>query len=168
MDIYDVKTQHFKEMLYKPIILVMEIHELWWPNLDMVVHEISLPKCLDYTGPLMKRCILMTWRSMVVHEWPLVAMEFHGRFHLGGFTSPPGCHIHTRLLWVNPCLYLQVAEQAMKSRARYFSHVYKFSGIFVWLITSWLCIWIIKFHNYSYPDYLRDYFPGFEWSPDFQ
>ncbi len=36
MDIHDVKTQHFKEMLYNPIILVMEIHELCWPNLDMV------------------------------------------------------------------------------------------------------------------------------------
>ncbi len=37
MDIRDVKTQHFKEMLYKPIILAMEIRELWWPNLAIVV-----------------------------------------------------------------------------------------------------------------------------------
>ena len=27
MNIHDVKTQHFKEMLYKAIILAMEIHE---------------------------------------------------------------------------------------------------------------------------------------------
>ncbi len=83
VDIHDVKTQHFKEMLYKPIILAMEICELWWPNLDMVVHEISLPKWLDYTGPLMKHCVLTSWKSMVVHERPLVAMEDRGRFRLG-------------------------------------------------------------------------------------
>ena len=84
VDVQDVKTQHFKEMLYKPIILVMEIHELWWPNLDMVVHEISLPKWLDYTGLPMKCCVLTSWTSMVVHERPLVAMEVHGQFRLGG------------------------------------------------------------------------------------
>ncbi len=28
VDIHDVNTQHFREMLYKPIILAMEIHEL--------------------------------------------------------------------------------------------------------------------------------------------
>ncbi len=69
MDIYDVKTQHFKEMLYKPIIFTMEINELWWPVLDAVVHEISLPKWLDYTDLLMKRCVITSWKSMVVHEW---------------------------------------------------------------------------------------------------
>ncbi len=49
----------------------------------MVVHEISLPKLLDYTRPLMKRCVLTSWKSMLVHERPLVAMEIHGRFCLG-------------------------------------------------------------------------------------
>ena len=68
MDIHDVKMQHFTETLYKPIILAMEICELWWPNFDMVVHEISLPKWLDYKGLLMKCCVLTSWKSMAVHE----------------------------------------------------------------------------------------------------
>ena len=79
-----VKTQHFTETPYKPIISAMEIHELWWPNLDMVVHEMSLPKWLDLTGLLMKHCILRSWRSMVLHERHLVAMEVHERFRLDG------------------------------------------------------------------------------------
>ncbi len=105
MDIHDVKTQRFKGMLYKPIILAMDIYELWWPNLDMAVHEISLPKWLDYTSPLMKRCVLTSWKSMVVHGRPLVAMEVHGRFRLGlhwnillNLTEK---FLHWKLMWGN-------------------------------------------------------------------
>ncbi len=31
----------------------------------------------------MKCCVLTSWKSTVVHERPLVAMEVHGRFRLG-------------------------------------------------------------------------------------
>ncbi len=31
----------------------------------------------------MKRCVLTSWKSMVVHERPLVAMEVRGQFRLG-------------------------------------------------------------------------------------
>ncbi len=77
MDIHDVKTQRFEEMLYKPIILAMEIHEIWWPNLAVVVHEIFVG---NNGRSLMKRCVLMSWKSVEVH---LVAVEVHGQFRLG-------------------------------------------------------------------------------------
>ncbi len=44
--------------------------------LDMKVHEISSSKWLDYTGPLIKCCILTVGKFMVVHELP--SMLFSG------------------------------------------------------------------------------------------
>ena len=66
MDIHDVKTQHFKETLHSHKILA-----------------IQQGKSCHYTGLLMKRCVLTSWKYMVVHERPLVAMEVRGRFCLG-------------------------------------------------------------------------------------
>ncbi len=65
MDIHE--TQHFKEMLYKPIILAMGIH----------------------TGLLMKHCVLTSWKYVVVHEQYLVAMNVHGQFRLGRLKPSP-------------------------------------------------------------------------------